>query len=116
MKLRLTIAAVLVLLAGSASARTETFSADSADAADGKCRLSSVASGTLKIHGTFGGGTATVRALAEGGDVATAADWVAVSTYTTDTVQRIDFGNRQTLQVTLSGATTPTLVCEVNKG
>ncbi len=84
MKLRLTIAAVLVLIAGSASARTETFSADSSDAADGKCRLSGVASGTLKIHGTFGGGTATVRALAEGGNVATAADWVAVSTYTTD--------------------------------
>ena len=116
MKLRLTMAVVLVLLAGSASARTETFSADSADAADGKCRLSGVASGTLKIHGTFGGGTATVRALAEGGDVATAADWVAVSTYTADTVQRIDFGNKQTLQVTLSGATTPTLVCEINKG
>jgi len=105
-----------LLVSGSALAKTETFSADSSDAADGKCRQSSVRDGTLKIHGTWGGGTATVRALAEGGNVATAADWVAVSTYTADTVQRIDFGNRQTLQVTLSGSTTPSLVCEINKG
>jgi hypothetical protein len=98
MKLRLTIAAVLVLLAGSASARTETFLADSSDAADGKCRLSGVASGTLKIHGTFGGGTATVRALAEGGDVATAAELYSVSTSVTDKPCKLRFQARLLLR------------------
>jgi hypothetical protein len=116
MKFKLLLIVAFLLAASSAQAKYATFSANSSDNADGECRVTSLEDGTLALSGTFGGGTATLRVLAEGGDKDTAADWLAVKDYTSAAVERIDFGNKRTVQFTLSGATTPSLRCEINKG
>lgn len=111
-----TVVLLVSLLSAEAFARKATILADSSDNADGSCYQSGVSDGTLTLSGSFGGGTATLRTLVENGDRNTAADWIAVKQYTAAAVERIDFGHKRSVHVTLAGATGPALVCSINKG